>query len=439
MTLSSETPSEGSPVKGLDIDNSAFLISEAIYIEDPAHASNHNSEPYNAESESPNESKVTVTSQAVVPLPLPPESVPTSNSESSFSEKTERIRAVAQLLHVLKPLFWAFIIIFVFFPLMGRMIAGFSMPNHLPTIGSNSSKPPVVVVDPFPVTKGMDQALTVAIQSAREDAQEYAANELEDWQQELTPRVDNFLNWYFDYFNQKRMEFTVPFTYVTSAIRHFFQPESLNPKDAVAESLTAEFQREFAKQVLIPRSAQLRFENITKDTVDLFLFKLSEKVNLVQSQYQVPQGQWDRYLSDIATTISDTEGNISNVSLKVLVGGGGYLAAKPFVAMAVGKIGSKVTAKLASKAATKVAVKTGSALAAELGTSLIDPLVGIGILLWDIWDYNHTVANDRPQLRKALFLYLSDVERSLLSNSDTGIMSAIDQVEHKLLKSLHKR
>jgi hypothetical protein len=55
----------------------------------------------------------------------------------------------------------------------------------------------------------------------------------------------------------------------------------------------------------------------------------------VRQSYKIPKGNWERYLDDIGTTIADTEGNLSNLSLKVLAGGGGYLLAKPLIRVVV--------------------------------------------------------------------------------------------------------
>lgn len=437
MISPSETPAELPQHESNLDDNKSVLNVEEASVNSPVPISSQD-----PESNLPNlekESTASTTAEVINPPPTQQEPAPPPDSQGSYAEKTDRLRVIIQLLNALKPFIWAFIIFFIFLPLLGRVITGFSLPSQSSTVrGGDASKPPIAVVEPAPKLSKLDQAVADAIQASRQSAQDYAKGELNVWGEELVPRVDNFLDWYFDYFNQKRMEFTVPFTYAKAAIYHFFQKNSPGPGDAVAENLTAEFQREFAKQVLVPRTAQLRFENITKDTVDRFLTELSKNVNAVRKEYQVPQAQWNRYLNDIATTINDTEGNVSNLSLKVLVGGGSYLAAKPLIIVAVGKIGSKVTAKVASKAAAKVAVKTGSAVAAELGTSLIDPLVGVGLLLWDIWDYKRTVAADRPILRENLLAYLQDVKRSLLTASDTGIMSVINQVEAKLVSSLNE-
>ncbi|MGC1245359.1 MAG: hypothetical protein WA865_04030, partial [Spirulinaceae cyanobacterium] len=189
-------------------------------------------------------------------------------------------------------------------------------------------------------------------------------------------------------------------------------------------------------RVLLPKNAQIKLEVLTTETVNLYLAELGDNIDKVKSSYKIPQGQWNRYLSDISTTVNDTDGNISNLSLKALVGGGGYLLAKPLIISFAGKVGSKISAKFAGKAASKLAAKTGSAVGAELGASMIDPIVGIGILVWDIWDYNHTVKVERPILRRNIIDYLGNVKKSLLTNPENGIMAAIYQLEDGILKSI---
>ena len=114
------------------------------------------------------------------------------------------------------------------------------------------------------------------------------------------------------------MEFTVPFNFVKSAVLNRFDMTAAS--SPVSEKLTEDFQREFANRVLVPKNAQLRFQLITQDTANLYISEVSNNVKVVQNNYNIPQVQWDKYLNDIATTISD-KGNVSNLSLKVLVGG----------------------------------------------------------------------------------------------------------------------
>ncbi|MEG4056442.1 MULTISPECIES: hypothetical protein [unclassified Microcoleus] len=345
--------------------------------------------------------------------------------EISYSEKTERLRVIGQFIKTVTPMIWTIVILVVIIPLLGNFLISQSLTNTATTA--------VVVSPPHDFSK-VNQDIKNAIQQSHTTAETFASQELDKWEAEVIARVDNsFLDWYFDYFNQKKMEFTVPFNFVKSAVLNRFDMTAAS--QAVSEKLTEDFQREFANRVLVPKNAQLRFQLITQDTANLYISEVSKNVKVVQNNYNIPQVQWDKYLNDIATTISD-KGNVSNLSLKVLVGGSGYLVAKPLILGVAAKVGSKVTAKVASKAAAKVATKTGGTVASQLGVSLIDPIVGIGIIIWDLWDYNHTVKVERPILRAHIVEYLKDVKKSLLTNPESGIMAAIYQLESGLLKSL---
>ena len=343
----------------------------------------------------------------------------------SYSEKTERLKVITQFIKTVTPMIWTIVILVVIIPLLGNFLISQSLTNTATTA--------VVVSPPHDFSK-VNQDIKNAIQTANITSEAFASKELDKWETEVVARVDNsFLDWYFDYFNQKKMEFTVPFNFVKSAVLNRFDMTAASR--AVSEKLTEDFQREFANRVLLPKNAQLRFQLITQDTANLYISEVSKNVKVVQNNYNIPQVQWDKYLNDIATTISD-KGNVSNLSLKVLVGGSGYLIAKPLILGVAAKVGSKVTAKVASKAAAKLATKTGGTVASQLGVGLIDPIVGIGIIIWDLWDYNHTVKVERPILREHLVSYLNDFKKSLLKNPETGIMAAIYQLESGILKSL---
>ncbi|WP_293126730.1 hypothetical protein [Microcoleus sp. bin38.metabat.b11b12b14.051] len=347
------------------------------------------------------------------------------NEKISYSEKTERLKVITQFIKTVTPMIWTVVILVVIIPLLGNFLISKSLTNTPTTT--------VVVAPPHDFSK-VNQDIKNAIQTAHTTAETFASKELDKWETEVIARVDNsFLDWYFDYFNQKKMEFTVPFNFVKSAVFNRFDMTAASR--AVSEKLTEDFQREFANRVLLPKNAQLKFQLITQDTANLYIAEVSKNVKVVQNNYNIPQVQWDKYLNDIASTISD-KGNISNLSLKVLVGGSGYLLAKPLILGVATKVGSKVTAKVASKAAAKVATKTGGTVASQLGVGLIDPIVGIGIIIWDLWDYNHTVTVERPILREHIVEYLKDVKKSLLTNPESGIMAAIYQLESGILKSL---
>jgi hypothetical protein len=293
-----------------------------------------------------------------------------------------------------------------------------------------------VVDRAIPKPDKIDREVVNAIQNARVQAKDFASAQLDEWLDEASDRVDNsFLPWYFDYFNQKKMEFSAPFIWLSTAVAHKIDNNNPLPSQAVAEKLTEKFQTEFAKRVLRPKIAQLQLERISRETTVLYIDNLKNNIATIQSSYQIPQGQWDRYLDDIAVTISDMEGNISNLSMKVLLGGSTYLIVKTTIP-AVAKISSKVVASMAGKASAKIATKTGGAVAGKLGAQFLDPIVGIGIIIWDLWDYNHTVQVEQPILREALLDYLKEMKASLLDEREGSIMAGIYQLEDGIFKSL---
>jgi hypothetical protein len=295
----------------------------------------------------------------------------------------------------------------------------------------------VVVIDrPIIDQSKIEQAIATAITDAHTKAESFASEQLDVWVDKLMTRVDgSFLDWYFDYFNQKKIEFSTPFVWLSSAAVHWIDTNNPPPSQVVAEKLTKEFQTEFAKRVLRPKIAQLELEGITRDTINLYVSELGNNISSVQSSYKIPQGRWERYLEDIAITINDTEGNISNLSLKVLAGGSTYLLAKAMIPV-VTKIGSKVAASFAGKATAKMAAKTGGMVAGQLGAQLLDPIVAVGIVIWDVWDYKHTIKIDKPVLREAILDYLREVKASLLNNPENGVMASIYQLESGILKSV---
>jgi hypothetical protein len=354
----------------------------------------------------------------------------------SFVHKTERIKAWSDFIKSVTPFIWAVVIIIVIIPLVGKaLIAVDSSPGKTGDPGKNPSKEISVVIAPQ-IPKDIDQALVTALRNAHSQSESFASEQLDKWVDELMLRVDDsFLDWYFNYFNQKKMELSTPFTWLHSAVAHWTNKNNPPPGQAVAEKLTEDFQTEFAKRVLRPKIAQFELEKITSDSINVYVAELGKNISNIQSSYKIPQGDWERYLGDIAVTINDTEGNISNLSLKVLTGGSTYILAKAMIP-AVTKVGSKIAVSFAGKAGAKMAAKTGGVVAGKIGAQLLDPIVGIGIIIWDLWDYNHTVAVEKPILRNAIYDYFKQVKISLLENPENGIMVAVNQVENGIFKSI---
>ncbi len=362
-------------------------------------------------------------------------STQTLNTSVTYSEKTNRILAWVQVIRSISPVIWAIVIFVVIIPLMGQIFLTQAFSPQTNTPKSNPDQ--TVIIQPSLDWSKVDEAIASALTNAHDQAENYASEELDLWINELKDRVDsNFLDWYFGYFNQKQIEFKSFFVQLSSGVRSLIQPNYPNPSDKVAEVITRDFQEEFAKRVLRPQIAQLRLERLTQQTVKHYLNDLTVNLKEIPLTYRIPQADWNRYLNDIAISINDTEGNLSTLSLKVLMGGSAYLAVKPLVTPLVLKVGSKMVGKLAGKTGAKIALKTGASLTGKVAAGLLDCTVGVGILLWDIWDTYHTAAVEKPILQETIFEYLDQVEASILENPETGVMTVIDQIEHKIIQSI---
>ncbi|MGK7888019.1 MAG: hypothetical protein AB4042_01705 [Leptolyngbyaceae cyanobacterium] len=367
-----------------------------------------------------------------------PQSEPTTKPQiwveptdtGTYGERTERLRAIAQLLQAAAPFIWGLIILIVVVPLIGRGILLKALPSVL-----SPANPSVTIVS-RPDWAAIDASMSNAVTQAHNSAENYAATALATWKgEQLVPRLDRFLDWYFGYFNQKKFELAVPYFWAkTQVSKPFTSPEKI---ESVTDQVTQQFEHEFAKQVLVPSLAQITLERVIQETTEQYLSQLQANVQMVQQTYQVPQGEWERYLDGLSMTVVDTEGNTISNSLKsVVMGGGGYLMAKPLLALSLAKVSSKFGAKAVGTATTKMAAKTGGAVAAELGASVLDPLAGVALLVWDVWDYKHVVASDRPLLRDNLMHYLDEMTEQLLHHPETSVMAAVDRLERQLYDAL---
>jgi len=384
----------------------------------------------------PNQSETAITEinpTEVVRFEQPVNSTP---STSTYTEKTERFKTWVELIKNIGPYIWLVVILVVIIPLIGQIfIAKAFAPNDTQKIQKHDTE---VVFKPVDWTK-VNESLKANLVQARNSAEEYAEKELDVWGDELMKRVDNsFLDWYFGYFNQKSIEYKSFFLQLSAGAAHLVDSNNPTPEQEVAEEITQDFQTEFANRVLRPEISQLRLERLTRGTVDHYLDELKDVLNNVPIKYNIPQADWDRYLNEIAITINDSEGKSSSFSLKVFVGGGAYLALKPLVAPLILKVGSKVVVKMASKLGTKIAVKTGAVFTGKVASALLDATVGVGIIIWDLWDTKHTAAIEKPILRENIATYLKEVKASLLNNSESGMMTAIRQIESEIVSNLDK-
>jgi hypothetical protein len=359
--------------------------------------------------------------------------VATQHSKTS-STWLQLLQTVLKSLKVIVPWLWAVVIIVVIIPLIGEFfIAKAFQPSVSPQSPTMESVMPAKSTDWTQVKK----AVHTGLQDARSSAENYASKELDAWVNDLVERVDNsFLDWYFGYFNQKQIEYKALFTGMSANMAHWLNPNSQLPEERVAEIITGDFQTEFAKRVLRPQISQIRLERITTQTVQHYLNEINLNIREIPKSQQVAQADWKRYLNDLSIDIVSVEGDMSRLSGKALLSGGAYVAFKPLLLKLLPTIGSKIAVKLAGKAGAKIAAKTGGVLASKVGSAFLDSTVGVGILLWDIWDNHHTATIEKPILRRSLVDYLLEVKASLVNNPDTGVMTVVDAIQQNIEHSL---
>jgi len=183
--------------------------------------------------------------------------------------------------------------------------------------------------------------------------------------------------------------------------------EIVGEQPSMAERITEEIQEEFSKRVLRPQIAQLQMERIAEEVVSVFVVELQKNLAPIPEMYRIPQAEWDRYLEDIAVLTSHVEGNrqvtLTLKAVTAIVAGGVTVAAVKVTQMlqpVIAKIGTKMTTKAAAegagKAAATVATKTGGKVAAKVGGKFLGAIVGVGIIVWDVWDHQHTKEDRKP-------------------------------------------
>jgi len=288
------------------------------------------------------------------------------------------------------------------------------------------------------ISADIASALAEALVSSRTSASE----NLSQWENEIMHRVDHpFLDWYYNYFTQLGIGMKGIWVNITS-----YSAEEKR------EKLIEGFQQEFAKQVLQPPLMQIEMERFTREAINTYVSGVNEGLAGVQSKYKVPQTDWGNFLEGLGSVTYNTGGNEQNISLRALSRGTGYVATaglmkavtaigtKKVVTATVSKATTKAITKVATKTATKALTEGGGELAAGiLGLELLNPLAGLGILAWDIWDHYHTVKVERPILRENLERYMNEVKDSLLNDQENGVLSTINKFHDGIMDNLERK
>jgi hypothetical protein len=303
----------------------------------------------------------------------------------------------------------------------------------------SATAPPAQTAKPLPKPAinwaQIDADIVHILKEAASAAEEAATHKLEAWTNALMTRVDaDFLDWYFGYWNQQILGLKAIWFWSVSKV--------LSDAPDTAERITEDIQEQFATRVLRPEIAQLELERLTNEVLKIYVTKVSEYLAPIPEKYQITPPDWERYLDNIAVIISRTEGNRETpLTLKALT----VTTAASAVALghaltpAIKQIGSKVSGKLAGKAAGSMAAKTGAKVGAKAGSKFLGPIIGIGIIIWDVWDHHQTKKDERPILRQAIADYFTEVQQNLLHEPESGVMSVLHTIEGNIISSLRKR
>ncbi|NOZ22705.1 MAG: hypothetical protein GXP25_16630 [Planctomycetes bacterium] len=281
----------------------------------------------------------------------------------------------------------------------------------------------------------VDAEIVASMKKAHAEAEVYASRALDVWEARLMRRVDNeFLGWFFGYFNQQILGLKG----LGYQALHWWDGD----RPTAAERLTEEFQEEFAKRVLRPQIAQIEMERIAQRSVEVYADRLRSSLAVLPAKYNIPKPDWERHLHDMAVIAEGVEGNrevaltmkaltVSTVATAVVLG----KVLQGSLRRVATRVSRKVSGRMVSKAAGRLAAKTGGKVGAELGGKFLGPIIGAGIILWDIYDHHRTKKIEQPILRQNIADYLDETKHMLLTDPETGILSPIHQIEETVIES----
>jgi len=300
---------------------------------------------------------------------------------------------------------------------------------------------PVIVAAPPPIDwSRVEAAVVAAAAEARRHAEQYAAEQLDAWTRQMLARIDDdFLPWYFGYWNQQAIGLKACWQGVKYELAGYVTADAT---PSPAEQMVQDIQTEFANRVLHPESAQLRLEQITRQAIALYLAELGDRLKDVQVRYSIPPQQWDRYLEGIATGVQRTDGN-RQVPLSLKAVTASTVGAAVILTRSLAKLAARCEVRLAAGAAERpiagLAGRAASKVAARAGGKILGPVVAAGVIVWDVWDHHRTVAQNQPILREALAEYLFLQNDALLHDPQTGVLAAMHEVEAGIVQSLHPK
>jgi hypothetical protein len=344
-----------------------------------------------------------------------------NNNGSDYDKKSQRIHAWSDLLKAISKFLWIIVIVIIL-AVVGKMFIFKSGKTVKPL--EPVKKTAVEKVDWSMVNKAIGKTMT----DARNETEEMASAKLDFWIEQSMERVDNdFLEWYFGYWNQQKLGLQG----LLAQVMHWV--DSDNP--TAAEKLTEVVQEEFTNRVIRPQIAQLELERMVNEIVSHYCSILKGKLDEIPLEYKIERADWERYIGDISVMVKNVEANRSTpLPLKAIVGitAGGTIVLFKSLKPVIMKIGAKISSRLAAKTAGNMAAKTGGKVAARAGGKFLGTIVAVGIIIWDVWDHYSTKKTAKPVLRQNIHDYLKEVKENILHDPEYGIMTIIYGMEQNI-------
>ncbi len=284
----------------------------------------------------------------------------------------------------------------------------------------------------------IDNTLIQQLKRTRKTTEEFANSELDHCIDELMENVDHeFLDWYFNYLNQKAMEFGIPFAWLLFkldeplALFRSDDEKELNASQMIEKHFIGDFNRKFEKLVFNKEAEELLNKTLDRITRN-YASSISMSFAMVKHHYQIPDQDWENHLNQIASLIYDTGTSKTNLSSDSF---NSDLFTKVYTV-----VGVSIGTKLLVKTGQKIALKSSTKIAGKIGTltlstvaKFLDPILAVAFITWDTWDYKKMVAESRPQLRQNILDYFNQLKLSILDGSENSIMAGIDEIQNQLL------
>lgn len=285
----------------------------------------------------------------------------------------------------------------------------------------------------------IDQQLVEALESAYSNTENFASRELDRWVAKRAENIDHpFLDWYFNFFHQKITQIGVPFAWLALKMDgqlKLFQSEeektkNLNTDEIINRRMQAEMRQKFADMVL-NEEALSDIKDIVERTAQNYASAIGVGFAKVKSRYRVPDQDWENHMDALSQMITNTATQGLGLPGSALSG----MLTEKILLVTAASAGTKLTASLVTKSTSKLLAKGGSVIAAKWGATLVDPVVGLGLIVWEIWSYKANVAKNRPQMRANLVGYITQL-RNGIQDGGNGIMDAILDLQNDFVRQL---